>query len=328
MLPAVGQESHSFTDEYLDGALLFLIAIDTEQLLLFDYLLSEFFAHRWSYRHIRPIEQVLIASRNKLYIEHLLQSVVYKHIFEGFEEDDRYACIDRFVNLAEQGGLQEPIFDSLKHRPYASVFILHLLKRNVFMHLPSEQYYDTITNVYLYDLEQIYKRKENEERLVSFLKYISILSADDWKKGAGERLIERFNKFPQFRELMLKAQVDQDDDETCIQDEAPVNINEVSTITQTKTVGGHRLKGIDVEGLKSAIVSHRNEEIIERLEGLKLSNLFNLRGLFNKESKEHRELKDEDLMGCLVYFNCTKAVEYLLQNYKVANVLKVVKQVD
>lgn len=93
------------------------------------------------------------------------------------------------------------------------------------MKLTDYTYYSQcIENSSLYDLEELSKNKDIEERFLKFLKYIEILDAKDPKKVEGEKLIKiifNTDKFKAYQNMSLQLF----DQESVIREEEPVEEN-------------------------------------------------------------------------------------------------------
>ena len=167
-----------------------LLAFHQDQFVLLNFFFSVHFIDIWSFDHIQPVMESIIESGDIKEILKFLDSRVAKHLFNGFEEEDKYPFINRFLNIKN---MVEDIDDILKQRPYSPYYLMHLIQRGVFRKLENMvSFFHTIESIKDYHLERLYQRPQNVSDLEKFWKLMAVLPAEDIHKNAAETLLKQF----------------------------------------------------------------------------------------------------------------------------------------
>jgi hypothetical protein len=134
--------------------------------------------------------------------DHLLNSAVGTNLFLALPEKDRLAFVQK---VYEAFGKSGEVKQALSSQYYAPYFLLVLIDRDNYMKMTENDFkvYETcLSNVTDFELDELSKSQENEERFMKFVKYIEILGAEDKKKVQGLVLKQRIFSLPKFQSVM------------------------------------------------------------------------------------------------------------------------------
>ena len=152
----------------------------------------------------------------------LNQSEAAKGLFAKLPAQELYQMIERIYLVFDRS---PDISEVLSHEYYAPYLLVQLVDKQTFLKSKGDHtlFRQCLQNTTTFELEELSKMPEIEERFVKFLKYIEILSSSDPSKQEGQKLISlifSIDKYKAYQNVSLQLF---DQESMIYEEEAPMN---------------------------------------------------------------------------------------------------------
>jgi len=230
---------------------------------------------------------------------------------------------------------------TLSEKYYAPYLLVQLIDKTTFLKISNHSIFNRcLQNSTAFDLDELSKLPEMEERFVKFLKHIEILSHDDPSKEEGQKLISlifNIDKYKAYQNVSLQLF----DQESVILEEEAITEGVAHKVQQGVALpqlqvnhargGGVVKDDINIEHLYHLILLEKELEAIEFLRRHKLADLLhytNPEGILNHTVYKIAENNDEkfipveiedsevNLLQFALLHKMEKLLSYIIQEHK------------
>jgi hypothetical protein len=226
------------------------------------------------------------------------------------------------------------VMRALSSPVYAPHLLVVLTERDNFMRITDFTHYnEALKNTTFYELEEIARSNDHDEKFMKFLRYVQMLDESDPKKAEGQKfvaLVYNLDKFKAYQNVSLQIF----DNESIIQEEE--GLDEGAHRVHAESIAPNQqkvpIKNIRIEDFYDHVINGNEQAAIDFLKSYSLTDFLFFRGpsgrtanidilLENKRdfTNQYVSLQDFTLLQLAARFNNFELLKYILQEHKVLN---------
>jgi hypothetical protein len=246
-------------------------------------------------------------------------------------------------DMYRQCGDNYEVLRQLSQKIYAPHFLVVITDRDNFMRLTDfTNYNEALTNTTFYELEEIARTNDHDEKFMKFLRYVQMLDETDSKKSEGQKfvnLVYNLDKFKAYQNVSLQIF----ENESIIQEEEGLEEGAHKVHAESIAPNSQKvpIKNIRMDDFYDYVINGNEQAAIDFLKTYNLTDFLFFRGPSGRSAtidllQENRRdfinsyvsLQDFTLLQLAARFNCFNLVKYILSEHKILNVQRELRTID